>query len=97
MHRSALALCAAVLVTLATAGMVLAAGSVPHVHVADEPAYFNEEHDLSLLAGLAGQLTVDRLPALAMDDVSALVLPLLPARRAVLVAPSAESRAPPAR
>ena len=39
---------------LALLAVVAAAGSVPHVHVDTEAAFYNLEHDLSLLAAGAG-------------------------------------------
>ena len=86
------------LLVLATAGMVLQAGSVPHTHAAAHASFFNEEHDLTLLAGLAGQVVLgDAAPAIALDAVSTLVSPFAPERPALRLAHSGASRAPPVR
>jgi len=45
---------AAFLVTLALAGVVLAAATVPHTHATAQPGLYNQEHDLSYLAALGG-------------------------------------------
>ena len=86
------------LLVLATAGMVLQAGSVPHTHAATQTSLFNEEHDLTLLAGLAGHVVLgDAAPAIAFDAVSSLISPFVPERPALRVAYSGVSRAPPVR
>ena len=86
------------LLVLATAGMVLQTGSVPHTHAATQASLFNEEHDLTLLAGLAGHVVLgDAAPALAFDAVASRISPLVPERPALRVAHSGVSRAPPVR
>ena len=97
MKRFASRLMIVTLVLLATTGMVLQAGSVPHMHAAGAHAgLFNEEHDLTLLAGLAAQsLPVDAAPAITFNTVSTLVPQHVPERPAARLAPSGDSRAPP--
>ncbi len=53
----------AVLFALAVLGLLVEAGSVPHVHVADGPAVFNLDHDLSYLATLGGATPPPEGPA----------------------------------
>ena len=97
MKRVAPRLTLAVLLVLAAAGMVLQAGSVPHVHAADG-ALYNEEHDLTLLAGLASHvLLADASPTLAEDVVSTPLSAFVPERPILRVAHSGDSRAPPLR
>jgi hypothetical protein len=45
---------AAFLVTLALAGILLAAATIPHTHLTAAPGLYNQEHDLSYLAALGG-------------------------------------------
>jgi len=86
------------LLVLATAGMVLQAGSVPHTHAAAHASFFNEEHDHTLLAGLAGHVVLgDAAPSIAFDAVSSRISPFVPERPALRVAYSGVSRAPPVR
>ena len=97
MKHLALRLTIATLVLIAAAAMVLQGGSLPHLHQADSAGLYNQEHDLSLLAGLAGHgVTIDATPALAMEPVSAAVVPLVAQRPAARLARSGDSRAPPA-
>ena len=97
MNRVASRLTLVLLLVLAATGMVLQTGSVPHVHAADG-ALYNEEHDLTLLAGLAGHVVLaDASPALAHDAVSILLSPFVPDRPTLRVAHSGDSRAPPLR
>lgn len=86
------------LLLIPAAGMVLQAGSVPHAHAASHAGIYNEEHDLTLLAGLAGHvLLADATPVVAFDSISALIPPYVPERPAARLARSGDSRAPPAR
>lgn len=87
-----------VLVILAVTGMVFQAGSLPHVHDRDGAGFYNEEHDLTLLAGLAGQvIPVDAAPTIALAAISALLFLFIPERPGLHVAHSGISRAPPVR
>lgn len=86
-----------VLVLLATTAMVLQAGSVPHLHAGGGAGFYNQEHDLTLLAGLAGHgLPAEPTPSFTIDAASASVAPSVPERPAVRLARSGDSRAPPA-
>ena len=87
-----------VVLVLATAGMVLQTGSIPHVHAAMQIGLYNAEHDLSLLAGLAAHvIATDAAPTLTFDAVSTKLLPLVPAHPPLRVAYAGDSRAPPVR
>ena len=86
------------LLVLATAGMVLQGGSLAHVHRASQASFFNEEHDLTLLASLAGHVVLaDAAPTLTLDAVSSQIAPFVPERPALRLAHSGSSRAPPVR
>ncbi len=85
------------LLLLAAAAMVLQIGSVPHLHADGETGLYNEEHDLTLLAGLAGHaIQLDAVPCLAIDAVATALAPFTPERPAIRLARSGDSRAPPA-
>jgi len=86
------------LLLLAAAGMVLQAGSVSHVHAGSTAGLYNEEHDLTLMAGLAGHVVLaDTTPALALDTVAALLPPAAVEHPATRIALAGDSRAPPRR
>ena len=94
--RPALVLCFVVLALLAATAIVLQAGSVPHLHASEHPGLYNQEHDLTFLAGLAAQgLPADIVPALTADVASSAVPPLASERRVVCLPRSGHSRAPP--
>jgi hypothetical protein len=98
MKRVAARLTLAVLVILAVSGMVLQAGSLPHLHEGDAAGFFNEEHDLTLLAGLAGHvIPVDTAPTVALAAISALLVLFIPERPGLRLANEGVSRAPPVR
>jgi hypothetical protein len=98
MGRLAPRLILLLLIVLATAGMVLQNGSVPHVHAAAHAGLFNEEHDLTLLAGLAGHVVLAQTaPALSFDAPSRDVVVFVPERQVLRPASSDASRAPPTR
>jgi hypothetical protein len=97
MMRSAVRLPSPVVVALAIIGMVLATGSVPHVHDHPEAGVYNQEHDLTLLAGVGGHALEAERPLLPALDVT--VMPVM--ARCGVRPPSAVSRdsaprAPPA-
>lgn len=97
MKRPASRLLIAALVLLATAAMVLQGSSLPHLHAGGQAGIYNQEHDLTLLAALAGHgLPADATPSLTIDAVSASVPPFVPERPALRLARSGDSRAPPA-
>ena len=86
----------AALLVLAAVAMVAQVGSVPHTHVGVDGGLFNEEHDLTLLAGLAGHgLPADGGPILTLDSVSAPLQPFVPECPILRVTRSGDSRAPP--
>ena len=98
MKRFASRLTLVALLLLATTGMVLQAGSVPHTHAATQASLFNEEHDLTLLAGLAGHVVLtDASTTVAFDAVSGQLSAFVPERPALRLAHSGDSRAPPVR
>lgn len=98
MKQFASRLTLATLLLLAATGMVLQAGSVSHVHAASHAGVYNGEHDLTLLAGLAGHvLLADAAPVFTFDSISALIPPYVPERPAARLARSGNSRAPPVR
>src|SRR5262249_24943184 len=86
------------LILVATLGIVLSAGSLPHTHQPSLPGLYNQEHDLTLLAAVGG---IGPLPESSSVDPVALAtflvvpsiswLPRARPRRPV------DSRAPPVR
>ena len=54
-----------VLVTLALAGFLLSAASIPHSHVPGRPGLYNQEHDLSYLATFGAAAPVPDAPSAA--------------------------------
>ena len=94
--RPAFVLPIVLLALLSSAAMVAQAGSVPHLHAAAQAGLYNQEHDLTLLAGLAGHgLLLDTAPALTTDVVSSFLPVLAPERPALRLTRSSDSRAPP--
>jgi hypothetical protein len=88
----------AVLIILAVSGMVLQTSSLPHVHEGAGAGFYNEEHDLTLLAGLAGHvIPVDAAPTVALVAISALLVLFVPDRPSLRLANAGVSRAPPVR
>jgi hypothetical protein len=84
------------LLLLAAVAMVAQLGSVPHLHAKPGAGFFNAEHDLTLLAGLAGHgIEVDAAPRLAPDVVAFAIASFAPARPAPRSARTSDSRAPP--
>jgi hypothetical protein len=82
---------------LASVAVMLQGGSVPHVHQGREAAFFNAEHDLTLLAGLAAHaLPADTPPLLSLGRASAPLPDFSPPPPPLRLAQSGESRAPPA-
>jgi hypothetical protein len=96
MTRPAPRLLLTLLALLAATGMVLQAGSVPHLHDDHGAAFYNQEHDLTLLAGLAGHATTpDLAPSLTIDAVFTPLVPITPARPTLRAVGAGDSRAPP--
>jgi hypothetical protein len=84
------------LLVLACAGMVVQAGSLPHLHRGYEPGIYNEEHDLTLLAALAAlALLSDGVAATGIDTVVSELPPLSPERPVIRPVLASASRAPP--
>jgi len=89
---------AAFLVTLALAGLLLAAATVPHTHATAQPGLYNQEHDLSYLAALGGVAPVVQAvgavaPVVVVAAALALSAPALVSRPGR----HPDSRAPPLR
>ena len=89
---------AVLLLAPALVAMLVSAASLPHVHGGPEPGFFNQDHDLSTLAGLSGAALLS-----AVHSSATLVLvesqPLGLATHRLLAAPRrhADPRAPPVR
>jgi hypothetical protein len=84
------------LLLVASAAMVAQLGSVPHSHAASAAGFYNAEHDLTLLAALAGHgLAPDATPAPALEPVSVAMPPLVAERPSTAPAYCGDSRAPP--
>jgi len=52
-----------VLVSLALAGFLLSAASIPHSHAPSLPGFYNQEHDLGYLATFGGAGLASEAPA----------------------------------
>jgi hypothetical protein len=97
MTRSASRLTFAALLLVAAVAMVAQLGCVPHLHAGAEAGIYNADHDLTLLATLAGYgILSDATPAPALDAVSRSIVPSVEERAATRSAHSGDSRAPPA-
>jgi hypothetical protein len=88
--------CLGLLLLLAVAGLLLQGASVPHTHAAPTPSFYNQDHDLVLLATLHGV-------AVPADTTATPVVFLLVAAIALLAIrppasaprPTCDCRAPP--
>jgi hypothetical protein len=89
-------LAVAVLVTVAVLGLLLAVGSVPHVHIAQGPAFFNPDHDLSYLATFNGATLPPEGAAPIRIAISPLVVLARPLAVSKLPGGHADPRSPPA-
>jgi hypothetical protein len=69
--------------------------SLPHTHSGPTPGFFNEEHDLTLLATSGAAALPDVLPLVFAFTVVALVAVQVPRRPMPVAFDSADSRAPP--
>ena len=97
MTRPTSRLVIALLVLLIAAAMGLQGGSLPHLHTGNGSGLYNAEHDLTLLATLAGAgLPADSTALLPFDAVSTAVLSFTPERPLSDAIRSGDSRAPPA-
>ena len=96
MIRPAARLAIALLVLLIAATMGMQGGSLPHLHAGVGLGLYNAEHDLTLLAALAGAgLPADSTALLPFDAVSTTLLALTPERPLSDAVRSGDSRAPP--
>jgi hypothetical protein len=96
MTRPASRLAMALLLLLVAATMGLQGGSLPHLHAGAGLGLYNAEHDLTLLAALAGSgLPADSTALLPFDVVSTAVLAFTPERPLSDAVRSGDSRAPP--
>ena len=96
MTRPASRLAIVALVLLIAAAMGLQGGSLPHLHAGIESGLYNAEHDLTLLAALAGSgLPADSTTPLPFDAVSTSVPTFTPERPVSDAICSGDSRAPP--
>ena len=83
------------LLVLVAAPMLAQAGSLPHRHDSATPAFFNQEHDLTLLA-TGGAVAVHDAAPILFAIVLIATLSLRRARRpAARPSRGADSRAPP--
>jgi hypothetical protein len=86
----------AALLLVAALAMVAQLGSVQHLHAGAKAGLYNAEHDLTLLAALAGHgLTPNATRSLALEPVSIAIVPLPAERPAMAPASCGGSRAPP--
>ncbi len=89
------ALAGTVLVALALLGLIVSIGTIPHSHIGPGPGFYNQEHDLAILAGVGVAVATPEAPSVAplLDVADALILaPALVSRPAHR---GADSRAPP--
>ena len=87
-----------VLVSLALAGFLLSAASIPHSHAPGRPGLYNQEHDLSYLATFGGVGPISEAPA-AVPLVVLVVLAIVaaPGPAPAVGRRHADFRAPPLR
>jgi|SRR5689334_12641128 hypothetical protein len=84
------------LLLVAVVAIVAQGGAVPHTHAGIGPGFYNQDHDLALLATLHGAATISAAqPALAPVVVLAAVAPAPSAPIDSTARPAADSRAPP--
>lgn len=87
-----------ILVSLALAGFLLSAASIPHSHGPGLPGLYNQEHDLSYLATFgAGGLLPDAPSAAPMIVLVALAVAATAGAVPAVWRRHAASRAPPVR
>ena len=86
----------ATLLLLATAALLLQAASVPHTHAGSRPGFYNQDHDLVLLATLHGAATLSTAPPAPIVLVAVTVVtPASADGVASAPRPASDSRAPP--
>jgi hypothetical protein len=84
------------LVVLALVAGVVSGATLPHTHGPGGVGLYNQEHDLSLLAALAGSGTLPASPDAMVVALALLVVPAPPTPRLVRRSPArSPSRAPP--
>lgn len=89
---------AVVLPAPALVAMLVSAASLPHVHGGPGPGFFNQDHDLSTLAGLSGvALLPDASPPATLVLVAGQSLGLAAQRAVAAPRRHADPRAPPVR
>jgi hypothetical protein len=84
------------LLLLAVAGLVLQGASTPHTHAGSTPGFYNQDHDLVLLATLHGAaVLVDATPAPFVFVLLAAIALLAIRPPASAVRATCDCRAPP--
>ena len=84
------------LLLLAAAALLLQGAGVPHAHAASAPGFYNQDHDLVLLATLHGAAVLADTPPVPLVFVLVAALTLPAARPPASAArPTCDSRAPP--
>jgi hypothetical protein len=87
---------AVLLLAPALVAMLVSAASLPHVHGGPEPGFFNQDHDLSTLAGLSGAALLSAVPSPAtLVLVRGQSAGLAPQRPVAASRRHADPRAPP--
>jgi hypothetical protein len=82
------------LTTLALLSSILAASGLPHTHSGPNPGFFNQDHDLSSLAGLTASGPLPAAPAFGPALVVRTLIAPLPPRLVWRPAGGSSSRAP---
>jgi hypothetical protein len=89
---------AALFLAPALLAMLVSAASVPHIHAGPSPGLFNQDHDLSSLAGLSGAaLLPDVIATATLGRVASPPVGLAARRPAAAPERHADPRAPPLR
>jgi hypothetical protein len=84
------------LLLLVAATLLLQAASVPHTHAGFRPGYYNQDHDLVLLATLHGAATLSAAaPTPIVPVVVTAVTPVSADGADSAPRPASDSRAPP--
>jgi hypothetical protein len=95
--RSVRPFLAPLLVLLAVLALGVESASTPHAHKSADPAFFNQEHDLTTLATFrSGAPVPDTVPALSPILVVAFLVAVVVARPSTTPCRYSQSRAPPA-
>ncbi|HET7339923.1 MAG TPA: hypothetical protein VFL90_00550 [Methylomirabilota bacterium] len=84
------------LLLVAAAALLLQGAALPHTHAGATPGFYNQDHDLTLLATLHGAATLSAAqPALVVLVAVTAVTPLATGVAAPAPRRAADSRAPP--